>query len=380
MRDRVEGPPVRPAVVPADGDRRVTPAPLLITSDEALRDEALTAVAAAGAEVMVVSDVAAGLPSWRAASMVLIGVDAADGLRDRRPGPVRPLHILGDRHDHEELCLLSAELGATVAVLPDQRGSLADSIRERSVGPDRGQVVAVHGAGGGLGASTTAAGLAWRAHRRQTPTLLMDLDPYGGGLDLVLGVESEPGWRWPQLAEVSGGVSDLAERLPRCEGLPVLSGSRERPARPPTAVAVGEVLASARAEHALVVVDLGRGLDVDADAAVRHRAAAVLLLVRDDVRGVAAAAGLLADDPATAWRVVLRRGPGGEGLPADAVADTLGREVVATAPYDRSLPTAALRGTLPGPGARRAWRRHLDRLLAVSRTDPVGRVDDGTWS
>ena len=355
---------------PTHGAGRASPAPLLITADESLRDQALTAVAAAGAEAMVAPDVTTALPSWRAASMVLLGIDQAGGLRDRRPHPARPLHVLGDRHDHAELCLLSAELGATVAVLPDQRGSLSDTIRECCVGPQRGTVVVVHAAGGGLGATTTAAGLAWRAHTTATRTLLADLDPYGGGLDLVLGIESEPGWRWPHLAEVSGGISDLADRLPRCEGLPVLSAGRERPTRPPTPAAVADVLASARSAHALVVADLGRGLDAETEAAVRHHASAVLLLVRDDVRGVAAAAGLLAQDPATSWQVVLRRGPGAEGLPADVVADTLGRAVVATAPYDRTLRTAALRGTPPGPGTGRRWRRHLDRLLALDAVRP----------
>ena len=27
---------------------------------------------------------------------------------------------------------------------------------------------------------------------------LVDLDPMGGGLDLLLGAESTPGWRWPR--------------------------------------------------------------------------------------------------------------------------------------------------------------------------------------
>lgn len=340
------------------------PAPLLITSDEGLRDEALTAVAAAGTEAMIAPDLRAALPAWAGASMVLVGIDQASDVCDRRPPTDHPLHLLGDQHDREELCRLSALLGAAVVVLPDQRAFLADAIRGL-VGPGRGVLLAVIGASGGLGASTLAAGMAWRAHDRSTSTLLADLDPYGGGLDLVLGIESEPGWRWDQLAEVSGGVSDLAERLPCCEGLPVLSGGRDRPVRTPGAAAVTDVVGSARADHALVVADLGhRGGEVA--SIVAHDADAALVLVRDDVRGVAAAAGLLDADPGVAWQVLVRRGPGSDGLPEDAIAEVLARPVAGTLPYDRSLRTAALQGVPPGPGAGRAWRRQLDRLLDLT--------------
>src|SRR3712207_7123198 len=47
-------------------------------------------------------------------------------------------------------------------------------------------------------------------------TLLVDADPLGGGLDLVLGWEQVDGLRWPSLAEADGRVDPpaLLQALP----------------------------------------------------------------------------------------------------------------------------------------------------------------------
>src|SRR5690242_21033170 len=42
--------------------------------------------------------------------------------------------------------------------------------------------------------------------------ILIDGDPLGGGLDLLLGEEQADGLRWPGLAEVSGRVTPAALR------------------------------------------------------------------------------------------------------------------------------------------------------------------------
>ena len=58
--------------------------------------------------------------------------------------------------------------------------------------------------------------------------LLVDVDPWGGGIDLALGGEADAGLRWPDLA-VQGGRLDYAalrDALPARDGVTVLSAGR----------------------------------------------------------------------------------------------------------------------------------------------------------
>ncbi len=68
----------------------------------------------------------------------------------------------------------------------------------------------MRGGRGGAGASVLAGGLAVTAARRGLRTLLIDADPLGGGVDLVLGWESLDGLRWPSLSQASGRVQPAA--------------------------------------------------------------------------------------------------------------------------------------------------------------------------
>src|SRR5207244_4254134 len=90
------------------------------------------------------------------------------------------------------------------------------------------RVVGVIGGCGGAGATLLAASLALAAARRPAGAMLIDLDPFGGGIDLLLGLEDRPGLRWPDLADIGSRVSPEALHgvLPRLRGLPVLSCGR----------------------------------------------------------------------------------------------------------------------------------------------------------
>ncbi|HET6877602.1 MAG TPA: hypothetical protein VFH38_08750 [Jatrophihabitans sp.] len=163
-----------------------------------------------------------------------------------------------------------------------------------------GPVVGVLGGSGGVGASTFAAVLALTAG----PSVLVDLDVCGGGIDVVLGVESVPGARWSGL-EVAGGrlePATLAAGLPHAGSCAVLAADTAE--LDPDAVR--QVLAAAAAAGA-VVVDLPR-------ARCAERAAALLLcdlvvvLARADVGGLVAAHAVVAELPELAVGVVVRRG------------------------------------------------------------------------
>src|SRR4029077_10634381 len=86
-----------------------------------------------------------------------------------------------------------------VIALPEHDGELmaemsnaADACRDED---RRGAVVGVIAGRGGAGASVFATALAHTAD----DALLVDADPWGGGIDLVLGCEGQTGLRWPDL-------------------------------------------------------------------------------------------------------------------------------------------------------------------------------------
>ena len=60
---------------------------------------------------------------------------------------------------------------------------------------------------------------------RGEEVLALDLAPFRGGLDVVLGMEHLPGWRWPDVVGADGEVDTalLVRRVPRCDHVAVLS-------------------------------------------------------------------------------------------------------------------------------------------------------------
>ena len=77
---------------------------------------------------------------------------------------------------------------------------------------------------GGAGASLFAVALAQAAN----DAMLVDLDPWAGGIDLLVGAETTPGVRWPDLALQGGRLtwSAVRDALPRHRGISLLSGTR----------------------------------------------------------------------------------------------------------------------------------------------------------
>ena len=231
-------------------------------------------------------------------------------------------------------------------------------------------VICVLGGCGGVGATRFAAVLASVAAARYGQAVLLDLDPAGGGIDIGLGIESVPGARWSGL-RVAGGHLDPAALL---QGVPrwglthvVAADTAEMPA-PGT---VSQVLAAA-GEVAPVVADLSRWGDA-ARTATLSRADLVVLVVADDVPGVAAArsvvsalgTGCLDPDQGTGFELCagLELGPGFELGPA--VDPKLVGAVVRT----RSSRPAAAIAELTGA-------RLLGRLAPIrARTDSILEAD-----
>ena len=198
--------------------------------------------------------------------------------------------------------------------------------------------------------------------------VLVDADPWGGGLDLLLGAEGVEGLRWPELTGLRGRVGGdaLLAALPEIGGVHVLAASRSEVADIP-AEALLAVIDAARSVGRTVVVDLPRaGSDRDGVAAVLADADQVLLVVPARLRA-ATAARLLLDAPGSPWaeaRIVVRAVPG--GLSRDDVADLLGRPVAADLPFDRSAVPRGERGEPPVVSPRSPLGGLARRVLAAA--------------
>ncbi|MEU2351079.1 septum site-determining protein Ssd [Modestobacter sp. NPDC049651] len=327
--------------------------PLVVSSDDALLDELLRLLAAAGATPELTAGSGALRRAHRDAPLVLLGTDAlgSAGVRalPRRPGVL----VVAVEEPAAGVWAAAVEAGAErVVVLPRDETWLVERVADAVRAPARpGWVVVVGGSSGGAGASTLATALALAAAPRgPVGQLLVDGDGWGGGLDLLLGAEAAPGLRWPELAGVSGRVpgSALSAALPAADDVAVLAASRDEPAEVP-AEALLAVLRGGRDDGLGVVVDLPARSP--AAEPVLPEADLAVLLVPARLRAAAAARQLLAPHrPWSAAVVVSRPVPGGLGR-AD-VADLVGRPVLAELGHDRSAVARCERGEPPSVAAR----------------------------
>ncbi|MFI7586316.1 hypothetical protein ACIB24_04510 [Spongisporangium articulatum] len=227
-----------------------------------------------------------------------------------------------------------------------------------------GTVVATVGGCGGAGASVLAAVLA-RAGARAGPVLLVDVDPHGGGLGaLFAGRAATPRTvRAVDLSRVQGPLPTgaLPAVLPEVDGVHLLDVNRSRLDR----AAVPAVVAAARAEMRLVVVDLPRAPGGPAGGLAGGLAAAadaVLLVCPAREQAVRAARTVLAGLGAEVDEVhlVVRRP---HDLPPALVAGELGVPLLAELPTERGLARAVARGEPPGLARRSSVRGTAEAIL-----------------
>lgn len=355
-------------------DERTGPHPLVVSADDALVDELLHLLAAAGTIPELTHGGAALRRAHRAAPLVVLGADslAAAGVRalPRRPGVVVASREELTGEGFEAALAIGAE---RVVVLPRDEGWLVERAAQAVRDPvDPGPLLVVSGACGGAGASTLATALALGVPGERA-AVLVDADPAGGGLDLLLGAEWADGLRWPDLAGLRGRVDGAAvvASLPHAHGVHVLAPSREVTcAVPPGALAA--VVAAARADGHPVVVDLPHRADPAVAEQVLADADLAVLVVPGRVRALAAAGALLVDPAWGRVSLVARTSPGGLG-PAE-ITTALGRQVVAELVHDRSAAARGERGEPPQVGARTPLGQVVRRLLPVVGAGSVVRA------
>ncbi|WBB96561.1 MULTISPECIES: septum site-determining protein Ssd [unclassified Solwaraspora] len=340
--------------------------PLVVTADERLLDDLLRLAALAGTDVDLAADPVAARSRQAAAPFVLVGADQADAyLRARMPR--RPRLVLVGRADQDQPWQVAELLGAEhVAILPAAEPWLVDRLTDNG-GTDKpaAAVIGVIGGRGGAGASVLAGALSVTAARLGLRSLLVDADPLGGGLDLVLGWEQIDGLRWPALADSDGRIdpSALAGALP-CRGdLGLLSWDRGEPLPLPAATMTA-ALDAARRERDVVVVDLPRRPDEAAIAAM-HATDRVLVLVPAELRATAATARVITDiQPHCTDLSLVVRGPAPGRLRAREIGRTLGLPVTGVLQPEPRVSRGLERGDAPGSSGRGPLAELCQRVVA----------------
>ncbi|AWT56984.1 septum site-determining protein Ssd [Mycolicibacterium smegmatis] len=344
-----------------------TVAVLAVLGDPLLRGEVARVAAAAGVDLVEVA-MPSSRKAWLSAAAVLLDASAARRCADRGlPRRDRVLVIGCDEPGPADWQAAIAVGAQHVVTLPRQDTDLVAALSVVDEGGGhRGPVVAVVAAKGGAGASVFAAALALSA----PGALLVDADPWSGGIDLVLGSEDQPGLRWADLALQGGrlGYGALRDALPRRGEISVLSGGRA--GVDITAAALHAVIDAGCRGAALVVCDVPRR-STDAAEAALEAADLVVVVARADVRSCAAAAA------AGSWIAtcnpnigVVVRGPAPGGLRAAEVADIVDLPLLASMRpqpgLDEALERGGLRLTRRSPLATAARR-----VLGVLAQHPV---------
>ncbi|HJU98391.1 MAG TPA: septum site-determining protein Ssd [Jiangellaceae bacterium] len=341
--------------------------PLLVTADDGLLDDLLRLATAAGVEVDVVADAGSARARWCAAPIVVVGDDQAAAIAAAGPGRRRGVIVVGLDLDDADVWRRAVAVGADdVVFLPDAEPWLVDRFADAAESGGRdGALIGVVGGRGGAGASVLAAALAVTGTRLGLSSMLIDLDPLGGGVDLVIGAEDCTGLRWPDFADTRGrlGGAELCHSLPSSFGLTVLSWDRGDVLTVP-AEAVRAVLTAAQRSCDVVVLDLPRRFDAATEHALA-RCACTILVVPAEVRAVAAAARVATGLAAASRDVrIVVRGPSPSGLGGADVAEALGLTLAVEMDAERRLDDLLERGEAPGRSGKGPLARACEVLLA----------------
>ncbi len=311
-----------------------------------MREDVDRVAAAAGLAVVHASQ-PPSRQAWTGASAVLL--DAAGARRCAEPALPRRGHVILIGRTEPQACEWEAAIAVgaqRVMTLPshesDLVAALSDAAESRRDDLRRGAVVAVMAGRGGAGASLFATALAQTAPE----ALLIDADPWSGGIELVLGSENEPGLRWPDLALEHGrlDVSALREALPCQDGISVLSCARSGNAI--EAGPLAAVIDAGRRSGSTVICDLPRHLTSAVEFAA-DAADLVVLVTSADVRACAATTAVASVMGAINPNVgLVVRGPSPSGLRSVDVARIVDLPLLAAMRPQPGLAEALDRGGL----------------------------------
>ena len=343
---------------------------LIVVGDD-LREEVRRIAAAADCAVLE-PDSPPGHRQWSRSLRIVLDAGAAEdcaaGQLPRRPGV---LVVASGEPGLDDWRVATAIGAEDVIGLPEHAPRLVAALAP-APGPaaEGGAVLVVVGGRGGAGASTFAAALAATAATDSSDVgcLLVDGDPDGGGLDLLLGIEDVPGMRWPGLVADDGRVSARAlhDALPRFgDRIAVLACGRGDAAADPRESAVRAVLEAGRGFADLIVCDAGRARGSAADPMLAS-ADLVVFVVPAELRAVAAAETVLDRVRGHGARCgLVVRGPAPGGLRGPDVADALNLPLLAQMRPERRI------GEVLDRGGFRLRRRGPLRVAARAVLDEI---------
>lgn len=339
-------------------------APLLVSADAALVDDVLRLAAAAGVVPEVAADPGLALPWWGSASVVLVGTDVAQAMAQARPRRRPSVHVVARGSVPHDAFRDAVAVGAeTVTELPGSEAWLTELLTDAGDGgASPGVTLGVIGGSGGSGATVFATALA-RSAAAHGPALLVDADPWGAGVDRVLGLETAHGVRWDAMMQATGRLSgrSLREALPRADGLSVLTWPTDRWSAVP-AFAMREVLSAGRRGFDWVVVDLPRHGDALGDE-VLARCDHIVVVTTLTVAAVTAASRVVRRLPSGVPAHLVTRGGGGNASPTEASA-VLGLPLLVAMGDQRGLDEAVNLGAGPLRSRRGALARAARASLA----------------
>ncbi|WP_430335488.1 septum site-determining protein Ssd [Rhodococcus sp. ACT016] len=319
--------------------------------------QCLRSVAAVTDQTFVEAAAPVGRIDWKSADLVVVDAGAALECAARLPRRDRVVLVSDGAPTLADWQAATAVGADRVLGIPDDEAVLVSVFAERGTRTVAdGAVVAVIGGSGGAGASSLATAVALESGRPDAGggpapwTLLVDADPLGGGLDLLLGIEGDPGLRWSGLAVEDGRVSADALRaaLPsRGNAVSVLACGRGRSSSDgPTPAAAAAVVEAGRGAGGLVVCDVPRHPSAVADC-ILDAADLVAVVVPATVRGGLAAERVLARvAERNPHQGIVIRGPAPGGLRGRDLADRLGVPLLAAMRPESRLDAMLERGGL----------------------------------
>lgn len=334
--------------------------PLVLTRDPSLLDDLARLAAGAGVQLDVRGDPVGALGSWSSAPLVVIGDDMACEVAAVAP-PHRPGVVILSRTPDGEVFRRALDLGASsVLELPAAEAHLGALFADVEEVPGRALVLGVVGGAGGAGASTLACALG-QVGGWDGPTLVIDTDPIGPGLDRLLGLDETPGVRWGDLATSTGrlGSRSLRDAVPRRGGAGVLTWATGA-ATPPPLSTLRDVLAAGQRGHSVVVLDLARQSS-SLSAELMARCDLVLTVTPATISGVASTLRLVRPMADTSkLRLVTRRG----AVPPRDLTVATGVRVAFEVPEQRGLAESVDLGLGPVRHRRTPLGRAVATFLA----------------
>lgn len=346
---------------------RTDPGPPVVvaTSSQQVADTVARLAAAVHVDMAEVTDVGGLRSRWADAAVVLVDEDVAQRLGaapTRRDGVVL-LSSSRTRSTLESALVLGAE---RVVTLPDDEEWLVERLVSAGGEGRDGLVVGLMSIRGGAGASTMATALARYAVGQRMSAVVVDADPWGGGVDVRADVVDEPGLRWSDLRNASGRLpaDPLAGALPVRHGVAAVVQDCDAAEGVPTPDALASVTHALRRGYDLVLVDLPRSRD-----SLRSRAlagGALLLVTTNDVHGAQLAQRVAGQVDVHAVPSLVVRTGRRAGVDPPALARACGLPLAATVRHDRRVVTDQERGDfVMRPSLRHAARALLHDLAGT---------------